>query len=49
MGGGIQHNQLDMFNTSDDLFDLQKKVKDLENECERLLVENCELKPLVSG
>jgi len=44
MGEDIQYNQLDMFNTSDDLFDLQKKVKELEKECERLQVENSGLK-----
>jgi len=48
MGVDIQYDQLDMFSTSDDSFDLQKKVKDLEKECERLLIENCELKRQLS-
>ena len=37
-----------MFNTSDELFGLQKKVKELEKECERLRVENSKLKHQLS-
>lgn len=48
MGEGIQYNQLDMFNTYDDLLDLQKKVKELEKECDRLRVENSKLKNQLS-
>ncbi len=48
MGVDIQDDQLDMFSNSDDLFDLQKKVKGLEKECERLLIENFELKRQLS-
>ncbi len=48
MGEGIQYNQLDMFNTSDDLLDLQKKVKELEKECDRLRVENSKFKHQLS-
>lgn len=37
-------NQLDIFGSSDELFNLQKVVKELKKECERLRVENFELK-----
>ena len=48
MGEDILQNQLDMFNTSNDPIDLQKKVKELEKECQRLQVENSELKRQLS-
>ena len=48
MGVDTQDDQLDMFSTSDGSLDLQKRVKDLEKECERLRVENGELKRQLS-
>jgi len=48
MDEDTQNTQLDLFCKKDDHSDLQEKVKELEKECERLLVENCELKRQLS-
>ena len=49
MRGDRPDNQQNMFGSSDDFSNLERRVKELEKECERLQLENTELKHQLSS